>query len=67
MEGEMERDLYVLYSLWIWKLKREKGEKEERKIESRKVEIWWKDLEKERKGKKNGKEKLRDYMYKLLN
>lgn len=45
----------------------EKGKKEERKIESRKVEIWWERFRKREKGKKNGKEKLRDYLYKLLN
>lgn len=45
---EMERgDLYVLYTVSeFWRLKRGKKErKEKRKIESRKIEIWWKDLD----------------------
>lgn len=43
----MERDLYVLYTVSeFWRLKRGKKErKEKRKIESRKIEIWWKDLD----------------------
>lgn len=40
------RPLCIIYGLWIWRLKRGKKErKEERKIESRKIEIWWKDLD----------------------